>query len=177
MSYVALFGYEVQGETSIQVPIGASNRFTRYRENLGQPTIFEPESKKVAFAVVFDGLPLTWSLNGQRVTAHADYPIRCGSDAVIRIQPILECTFCNGNGASIARFGYRNDNAFNVAIPVWWQNFFAPRPIQRGQPIVFAPGRHRNVFETSFSQGALVWLLDGRIAVATDSPVQACRFN
>jgi hypothetical protein len=167
----------MQGEASMQVPIGDSNRFNRYREDLGQPTIFEPGNKRVAFAVVFDGLPLTWSLNGQAVTARADYPIRCGSDAVLRILPILECTLPDGNGASIARFGYRNDNAFNVAVPVWWQNFFVPRPIQRGQPVVFAPGLHRNVFETSFSQGVLVWLLDGRIAVATDSPVQACRFN
>ncbi len=177
MSYVALFGYEMQGEASMQVPIGAGNRFNRYREDLGQPVTFEPGSRRVAFAVVFDGLPLTWSLNGQSVTAHANYPIRCGSDAVTRIQPILECTLPDGDGASIARFGYRNDNAFNVAVPVWWQNFFVPRPIHRGQPVVFAPGRHRNVFETSFSQGALVWLLDGRIAVATSSPVQACRFN
>lgn len=177
MSYVALFGYDVQGEESIHLPIGAGNRFNRYREDLGQPTTFEPGSRRVAFAVVFDGLPLTWTLNGQTITAHANYPIRCGSDAVTRIQPILECTLPDGNGASIARFGYRNDNAFNVAVPVWWRNFFVPRPTQRGQPVVFAPGRHRNVFETGFSQGALVWLLDGRIAVATNSPVQACRFN
>ncbi len=177
MSYVALFGYDLQGEESMQVPIGAENRFSRYREDLGQPTTFEPGNRRVVFAVVFDGLPLTWTLSGQTITAHANYPIRCGSDAVTRIQPILECTLPDGNGASIARFGYRNDNAFNVAVPVWWRNFFVPRPIQRGQPVVFAPGRHRNVFETGFSQGALVWLLDGRIAVATNSPVQACRFN
>ena len=161
----------------VHMPVGGENRFNRYREDLGQPTTFEPGTRRAAFAVVFDGLPLTWSLAGRQVTAWANYPIRCSSDAVVRIQPILECTLPDSNGTTIARFGYRNDNAFNVAVPVRWQNFFVPAPIQRGQPVVFAPGRHRFVFETGFSRGALVWFLDGRIAVATDAPVQACRFN
>lgn len=176
-SYVAIFGYEMEGTAPVHMPVGGENRFNRYREDLGQPTTFEPGTRRAAFAVVFDGLPLTWSLAGRQVTAWANYPIRCSSDAVVRIQPILECTLPDSNGTTIARFGYRNDNAFNVAVPVRWQNFFVPAPIQRGQPVVFAPGRHRFVFETGFSRGALVWFLDGRIAVATDAPVQACRFN
>ena len=176
-SYVAIFGYEMEGTAPVHMPVGGENRFNRYREDLGQPTTFEPGTRQAAFAVVFDGLPLTWSLAGRQVTAWANYPIRCSSDAVVRIQPILECTLPDSNGTTIARFGYRNDNAFNVAVPVRWQNFFVPAPIQRGQPVVFAPGRHRFVFETGFSRGALVWFLDGRIAVATDAPVQACRFN
>jgi hypothetical protein len=176
-SYVAIFGYEMEGTAPVRMPVGGENRFNRYREDLGQPTAFEPGTRQAAFAVVFDGLPLTWSLAGRQVTAWANYPIRCSSDAVVRVQPVLECTLPDGNGTTIARFGYRNDNPFNVAVPVRWQNFFVPAPIQRGQPVVFAPGRHRFVFETSFSRGALVWFLDGRIAVATDAPVQACRFN
>jgi hypothetical protein len=176
-SYVAIFGYEMRGTAPVHMPVGGENRFNRYREDLGQPTTFEPGTRRAAFAVVFDGLPLTWSLAGQQVTAWASYPIRCSSDAVVRIQPVLECTLPDGNGTMIARFGYRNDNPFNVAVPVRWQNFFVPAPIQRGQPVVFAPGRHRFVFETGFSRGALVWFLDGRIAVSTDAPVQACQFN
>ena len=176
-SYVAIFGYEMEGTAPVHMPVGGENRFNRYREDLGQPTTFEPGTRQAAFAVVFDGLPLTWSLAGRQVTAWANYPIRCSSDAVVRIQPILECTLPDSNGTTIARFGYRNDNAFNVAVPVRWQNFFVPAPIQRGQPVVFAPGRHRFVFETGFSRGALVWFLDGRIAVATNAPVQACQFN
>ncbi len=176
-SYVAIFGYEMRGTAPVHMPVGGENRFNRYREDLGQPTTFEPGTRRAAFAVVFDGLPLTWSLAGQQVTAWANYPIRCSSDAVVRIQPVLECTLPDGNGTTIARFGYRNDNPFNVAVPVRWQNFFVPAPIQRGQPVVFAPGRHRFVFETGFSRGALVWFLDGRIAVATNAPVQACPFN
>ena len=176
-SYVAIFGYEMEGTAPVRMPVGGENRFNRYREDLGQPTAFEPGTRQAAFAVVFDGLPLTWSLAGRQVTAWANYPIRCSSDAVVRVQPVLECTLPDGNGTTIARFGYRNDNPFNVAVPVRWQNFFVPAPIQRGQPVVFAPGRHRFVFETGFSRGALVWFLDGRIAVATDAPVQACRFN
>ena len=167
----------MEGTAPVRMPVGGENRFNRYREDLGQPTAFEPGTRQAAFAVVFDGLPLTWSLTGRQVTAWANYPIRCSSDAVVRVQPVLECTLPDGNGTTIARFGYRNDNPFNVAVPVRWQNFFVPAPIQRGQPVVFAPGRHRFVFETSFSRGALVWFLDGRIAVSTDAPVQACRFN
>jgi len=167
----------MEGTAPVHMPVGGENRFNRYREDLGQPTTFEPGTRRSAFAVVFDGLPLTWSLAGRQITAWANYPIRCSSDAVVRIQPVLECTLPDGSGRTIARFGYRNDNAFNVAVPVRWQNFFVPAPIQRGQPVVFAPGRHRFVFETSFSRGALVWFLDGRIAVATDAPTQACGFN
>ena len=176
-SYVAIFGYEMEGTAPVHVPVGGENRFNRYREDLGQPTTFEPGTRRPAFAVVFDGLPLTWSLAGRQVTAWANYPIRCSSDAVVRIQPLLECTLPDGGGKTVAWFGYRNDNAFNVAVPVRLQNFFFPAPSQRGQPVVFAPGRHRCVFETRFSRGALVWFLDGRTAVATGSPIQMCRFN
>ncbi|MGQ9827732.1 MAG: FG-GAP repeat protein, partial [Roseiflexus sp.] len=175
--YVAIFGYEMEGTESVHMPIGGENRFNRYREDLGQPTVFEPGTRRVAFAVIFDGVPLTWSLAGRQVTAWANFPVRCSSDAVVRIQPVLECTLPNGDGTTIARFGYQNRNAFSVAIPVRWHNFFVPAPLQRGQPVVFAPGRHRFIFEIGFSRGALVWFLDGRIAVATDAPVQACRFN
>ena len=176
-SYVALFGYEVRGSTPIRLPVGADNRFTRYQDNLGQPTTFVPGQNQAAFAVVFDGRPLSWKLAGQEVTVSATYPIRCADSRVVPLRPVAACVVQNEDGDYIARFGYRNDNAFNVAIPLLRRNFIMPHPVQRGQPVVFAPGRHDEAVIATFSRGGLVWFLDRHIAVASSAPIQRCRFN
>ena len=53
-------------------------------------------------------------------------------------------------------------------------NLFFPLPIDRGQPTVFKPGRHTNVFSVVYKVNALIWELRGLQAVANNDPLLAC---
>lgn len=56
-------------------------------------------------------------------------------------------------------------------------NQVTPAPGDQGQPRVFKPGDHANVFTASSPAGELKWHLDGSQAIATaDFPVQ-CTVN
>lgn len=71
-TFTARFGYHNPEASERHVPVGASNLF-RYQGasglDRGQPTRFQPGLVTNAFAVLFDGTPLTWNLLGQSVTA------------------------------------------------------------------------------------------------------------
>ena len=90
------------------------------------------------------------------------------------IHPIVECVQKNPNGTYTARFGYANDNAYPVTVPVGLLNLFVPLPINRSQPTVFQPGRQQNVFSVVFNGNPLIWEVRGRIITATNSPSLAC---
>ena len=73
------------------------------------------------------------------------------------IEPIFHCAETMGDGGAIGHFGYRMscpesdqpiDDAF---VPIGDDNYFAPEPIDRGQPTVFAPGEHMDEFESEFT--------------------------
>jgi RHS repeat-associated protein len=96
------------------------------------------------------------------------------SKHLLPIHPIVECVQKNPNGTYTARFGYSNDNAYPVTVPVGLLNLFVPLPIDRSQPTVFQPGRQQNVFSVIFNGNALVWEVRGRITTATNSPSLAC---
>jgi hypothetical protein len=71
-SFTAHFGYENENAMERAIPIGSFNQI-RYqgeqRLDMGQPTRFAPAVVTNAFAVVFDGSPLNWDLDGRTVTA------------------------------------------------------------------------------------------------------------
>ena len=55
--------------------------------------------------------------------------------------PMLECVVFSGSTPEQAVWGYRNDNAFAVPVPIGTANGFVPEPADRGQPETFEPGR------------------------------------
>jgi len=61
------------------------------------------------------------------------------------IYPVYEGYVPNEDGTAVLVFGYYNHNAVTVEIPAGEENSFDPGPVDRGQPTVFEPGRHRNV--------------------------------
>lgn len=77
------------------------------------------------------------------------------------VRPVLECVTQNGDGTYTAKFSYKNDNSSDITIPVGADNKFTPNPIDRGQIIVFQPGRHTFAFEVIFGGSNLVWTLKG----------------
>ena len=63
------------------------------------------------------------------------------------LHPIFEGWYSNGDGATCSLdFGYKNDNAVTVSVPIGGNNFFRPSPQNQGQPTKFLPGRQRHVF-------------------------------
>jgi hypothetical protein len=73
------------------------------------------------------------------------------------VEPIFHCAEPMDGGGTIGHFGYRSscpesdkpiDDMF---VPIGDDNYFAPEPIDRGQPLVFKPGEHMDEFEAEFS--------------------------
>ena len=75
-----------------------------------------------------------------------------------------------GNGSYVAHFGYLNQSKVDIYIPIGERNSFSPAPIERGQPEIFASGRSpaypQAAFSTPFSEGLLIWTLDGQVVSA-----------
>jgi hypothetical protein len=83
------------------------------------------------------------------------------------LTPILECVVFRGGTPVTADWGYSNPNAFPVTVPLGATNGFAPAPVNRGQPIVFQPGRLVGAFQTPFSGTAsLTWTLGNKTVTA-----------
>ena len=80
------------------------------------------------------------------------------------VRPILECVTHDGASLYTAVYGYQNENAIPVTIPVGPKNKFTPSPQDRGQTTVFQPGRtpyDKGAFRVPFSGSNLVWMLKG----------------
>ncbi|MFN8007543.1 MAG: choice-of-anchor D domain-containing protein [Terriglobia bacterium] len=98
------------------------------------------------------------------------------------LNPVFEGWYKNSNGSFTLSFGYQNLNNGTVQIPVGPNNFFTPRPPDRGQTTLFQMGRQTRAFNVvvpaSFNS-ELVWTLtfEGFKKTATGSlnPTQHIR--
>ena len=93
--------------------------------------------------------------------------------------PILECVFHDkGTGQYNAEWGYNNnDNSNSDTLPIGSDNSFSPTPEGRGQPTVFQPGQHDNVFAVTWNGvGSLTWTLSNHSESATTTST-ACSTN
>ena len=80
------------------------------------------------------------------------------------VRPILECVTQEGPSQYTAVYGYKNENAFPITIPVGSSNEFTPTPRDRGQTTVFQPGRapyDQGALRVPFPGSNLVWTLKG----------------
>ncbi len=82
------------------------------------------------------------------------------------LRPVLACVRRDGRGQYTAVFGYRNDNAVAVTVPVGLNNLFLPGDRNQGQPTVFQPGLVTVAVEVPF-RAAIGWLLDGHLVSAS----------
>jgi hypothetical protein len=90
--------------------------------------------------------------------------------STVAVHPRVICV-ANQNGSLRALFGYTNDAAGIIRLPVGPSNAFSPAPIGRGQVQTFLMGRHDAEFSTAFS-GAITWTTPGGSATANaQSPV------
>ena len=73
------------------------------------------------------------------------------------VEPIFHCVQSMDDGIIIGHFGYRgtcpeDDKKVNeIYIEIGDDNYFAPEPIDRGQPKIFMRGMHVDEFEVEFS--------------------------
>ena len=93
--------------------------------------------------------------------------------------PLLECVDDNGDGTFTAHFGYLNQSSSTINLPVGPKNMFVPGQTDFGQPTVFLPGEHLNVFSVTFNASdELQWMLkadgDKRHQVVASSTSEAC---
>jgi hypothetical protein len=93
--------------------------------------------------------------------------------------PLLECVDDNGDGTFTAHFGYTNQTNATINVAVGPQNMFVPGQQDYGQPTVFLPGEHLNVFSVVFPGSEdLKWLLradgDRRHQVVASAEFEAC---
>lgn len=115
-------------------------------------------------------LALLTLLFGQLRNSGGDTSIASAA-SIPSVRPILECVVDRGGGQYTAYFGYLNRSTKSVSIPVGPNNRLYPKPLDRGQPTVFQPGRSpaypNTAFGVNFNGGWLTWLLNYRVAVAT----------
>ncbi|MBV6418962.1 MAG: hypothetical protein DAHOPDDO_00172 [Ignavibacteriaceae bacterium] len=81
---------------------------------------------------------------------------------------VVNCVRNNGDKTFTAFFGYNNSNNESVFISIGGDNFFSPIQLfsDRGQPNIFLPGVHSNVFSVVFNGDNLPWYLNGTSATA-----------
>ncbi len=78
-----------------------------------------------------------------------------------KLLPLAPCRA--GDGALM--FGYQNDNDWPIVNYAGTDNHFDPAPADRGQVIIFQPGRHKKAFTVArLPNEALKWILDGNTA-------------
>jgi hypothetical protein len=72
------------------------------------------------------------------------------------VEPVFHCAESMDDGGAIGHFGYRmscpeSDQPIDdMIVPIGDDNYFAPGPIDRGQPTIFAPGEHADEFESQY---------------------------
>ncbi|HKI02659.1 MAG TPA: PqqD family protein [Thermoanaerobaculia bacterium] len=93
--------------------------------------------------------------------------------------PLLECVDDNGDGTYTAHFGYLNNSGANITLETGPKNMFVPGQEDLGQPTVFLPGEHLNVFSVVFSgTNEIKWMLkadgDKRHQVTASADSEAC---
>ena len=93
--------------------------------------------------------------------------------------PLLECVDNNGDGTFTAHFGYLNQTDATITLPIGPNNMFVPGQLDFGQPTVFLPGEHLNVFSVVFpGTEELKWMLkadgDRRHQVEASSTSDVC---
>jgi len=93
--------------------------------------------------------------------------------------PLLECVDNNGDGTYTAHFGYLNQSDATIELAIGPKNMFVPGQLDLGQPTVFLPGEHLNVFSVVFNAtDEIKWMLkangDKRHQVVANAVAEAC---
>ena len=111
-------------------------------------------------------------------TAASDFPEKC-VEPEPSSQPIgiFGCVIDRGDTYDVV-FGYENDNPVDIYVQIGVANFVLPKPVNRGQPTLFSPGRHEDAFRVRGvpNNRLVVWSLSYRgtrfAAVSSTYPIR-----
>ncbi len=116
-----------------------------------RPSVPMPARRQFIKGLVGGGLALALLPIIAPVTVQA-----AGDDTLI---PLLDCVVDNGDGTFTAHFGYVNHASTAITLPVGPKNKFVSPPQDRGQPTLFQPGEHHDVFTVTFDGSKIKWML------------------
>jgi hypothetical protein len=92
------------------------------------------------------------------------------------VTPFVSCYWSNPDGSITVSVGYTNSGTTTLTYPVGTLNYVTPSPQDRGQPSVFLPGTHNNVWAPTVTaadfSGNAQWYVNG--VPANVSTVTAC---
>ena len=176
-TYDATFAYANDNAAAQTVPVGSDNFFSPPPIDRGQTTTFQPGLHHTAFTVT--GIPLTtklaWTVafgGSTRTAVASSSGNRSCAPTTKKIEVFVQCVTRN-SGSYDATFGYENENATALTVPIGSDNYFSPPPIDRAQTSTFQPGKVRNAFTVKGipSGTKLTWTLNsgGRSDTATAS--------
>ena len=132
--------------------------------NIAKPTTFVSDSV------------VTFNLNSGEIPTAGNYPIWVSNYGSVSdtmylsvanslpsgIIPTFQCIQYNPDKTFTAHFGYNNMNDVSVGIVNYSDNnYFSPGNRYRGQPNIFLPGNHTDVFTVVFNGDNLTWTLSG----------------
>jgi len=153
-TYNATFGYTSDNQSEVSIPIGPDNVVAPGKQDQGQPTVFQPGTVSSAFTVTRIPGAVTggWTVRygGEARSVTVSRPANCG-EPPRPPAPVRVSVSCVDKGATTytARFGYVNPGFATVSVPTGPLNGFNPDPVNRGQPIAFAPGFDEAAVEVS----------------------------
>lgn len=97
-------------------------------------------------------------------------PVPSGTPVPGMLVPESGVVCRNADGSYTARFGYISRHDHPVSLPVGELNMFHPGSADRGQPVVFLPGIHHDVFTITYPADATnqAWsLMNKQVSVGT----------
>ncbi len=181
-SYTAYFGYKNTTSTTYTISAGSqslasgTNYFLPGNTVAGQTTSFSGGEVQGAFSVNYSGSELTWNL-GAPGTVAASVTAKAGvSKTCLPIDVVAECVDQKSVSAYKARFGYTNNNGFEMKVPVGPYNQFKPSPVDRAQPNSFLAGVINNAVEVDFNGSDLQWSVFTKTATA-NTLTKECKAN
>lgn len=145
-TYEAVFGYysSAPAGNTLSLPVGTQNAFVTGAADRGQPTSFLPGRQSAQFMVPFNGLALTWTLDGSSTTASVALPectTACVQHLVDTTKPRVTGTLAMAAAALSVDESRVQRDAFR------WQDTL---PV----PESFADGTPRIYYGESFVTGA-----------------------
>lgn len=169
----AFFSYNNATTETLIVPTGSTgtslltNSFDLGGADRGQPTSFLPGVHRGVVAVPVTGAAVTWTVRGP-LSAISEAEASLASPPCSQIEPIFECQGYSG-GNLRAKGSYRNTNGFDIVIPYGPLNSISPGTANQGQPSTLRAGFNQAAFSLGFAGTPLVWDLNGRRAIASNS--------
>ncbi|MGY1615703.1 hypothetical protein ACI797_03060 [Geodermatophilus sp. SYSU D00691] len=182
--FTAWFGHENTGTATEHVSPGPANRISPSRYDGDQPTKFKSGTFHRVFPVTVSSGSVSWTLDGDTVTADASSSPRCTTSTPTptpaptpapdtgEVVPIVDCIEQEDDREYTAVLGYASTHRNTVTIPLGADNTVLLA--RDRQPTSFAPGTHHGVVSVRITFVGALWVLDGNAVYVAPGRAPAC---